>query len=59
MRQREDQEYFAQREREARKMAAEAASASARAVHLRLAQHYARRARAQELGTDEPEASRA
>lgn len=44
----DDQEYFAAREREARKMAADATDPSARAVHLRLAQHYARRAQPEE-----------
>ena len=53
MRTLEDQEYFAQREREARRMAAEATHASARAVHLRLAHHYARRARPQDMRTED------
>jgi hypothetical protein len=39
----EEKAYFAERERASRKMAAETTDSSARAVHLRLADLYARR----------------
>lgn len=47
----QDRSYFAERERECRKLADEATDPSARAVHLQLARYYARRARPDETET--------
>ena len=41
----DDRQYFAERERQSRKLAAETTDPSARTVHLQLASFYARRAR--------------
>jgi hypothetical protein len=43
-----DHHYFAERERECRKMAAEADDPAVKAAHLQLAQFYANRARPQQ-----------
>jgi hypothetical protein len=54
----EDRHYFAERERECRRLAAEATDPSARTAHLQLAAFYARRARP-DGGRDDTEATAA
>ena len=49
-----DHHYFAERERECRKMAAEADDPAVKAAHLELAQFYAKRAQLQKVGGQKP-----